>query len=156
VVRHCTFEIVVFWVVASCSLLVVYQYFEVTCCTCLQGSSLFLQNSSKTWHSNPEDHYLNLHCRGNQKSYSTGLLIKRPCVKSQVQSWCKFLSSSKSWRTLEMYIIPDHIYFIIHNKLYVLLSDHNSCNYSAILSVFNLINGFFSLCKVTDDTELRT
>jgi hypothetical protein len=59
-------KMAVFWVVAPCSLVEVYQRFRGTCCLHHPGTHLPIRRY------NPEDSHLRTHCRENLKSYYLG------------------------------------------------------------------------------------
>jgi hypothetical protein len=61
---------VVFWVVALCSLVEVYRRFRGACCLNLQGSPETSANFYQTtWRNNPEDIYLYNRHRENLESH---------------------------------------------------------------------------------------
>jgi hypothetical protein len=62
-------KITVFWVVAPCSPVEVYQHFRGTCCLHHQGDETLVNLYQTTRHYNPEDSHLHTHRRENLKSY---------------------------------------------------------------------------------------
>jgi hypothetical protein len=69
-----------FWVVASCSLVDVYQRFRGPCCLYHQGdeaartSETLVNFYQTTRRYNPEDSHLRTHRRENLKSYSLNII----------------------------------------------------------------------------------
>jgi hypothetical protein len=70
----------VFWVVAPCSLVEVYQRFREPCCLHHQDNEALMMEAARTsetsvnfyqttWRYNPEDSHLRTHRRENLKSY---------------------------------------------------------------------------------------
>jgi hypothetical protein len=63
----------VFWVVATCSLVEVYQRFRGPCCLHHEGDETMVNFYQTTRRYNPEDSHLRTHRRENLKSYYIGI-----------------------------------------------------------------------------------
>jgi hypothetical protein len=70
---HNPYEDAVFWVVAPCSLVEVYQRFGGPFCLLHQGDEKAARGYQTTQRYNPEDSHLRTHRRENLKSYSQSL-----------------------------------------------------------------------------------
>jgi hypothetical protein len=83
-------KMAVFWVVAPCSLVVVYQRFRVPCCLHHQGDKFSSVNFYQTTRSyNPEDTHLRTPRRENLESYyNVNIFMLRIIIK---RLWIKIL-----------------------------------------------------------------
>jgi hypothetical protein len=62
-------KMAVFWVVAPCSLVEVYQRFIALMMEAARTSETLVNFYQTTWHYKPEDSHLHTHRRENLKSY---------------------------------------------------------------------------------------
>jgi hypothetical protein len=77
-----TMKMAVFWVVAPCSLVEVYQHFRGTCCFQHQGDEvastceMLVNFHQNTWHYNSEDSHFHAHHHKNLRFYQAIKLLE--------------------------------------------------------------------------------
>jgi hypothetical protein len=84
---------VVFWVVAPCSLVIVTLMMEAA-----MTSETLVNFYQTTWRHNPEDSYLRTHCRENLKSYGISdicVTLKTVTYRPRIEELSKNMKSTR-------------------------------------------------------------
>jgi hypothetical protein len=118
----------VFWVVAPCSLVEVYQHFRGPCCLHHQALITLMMEAARTsetlvnfyqiaWCNNPEDSHLRTLCHENLKSYFEWYLSACMCLN--LKSLVTFITALCNWQIQIFFLKPafDQYFYMVFNPL---------------------------------------